>query len=233
MKAVVSSLLPENIKTSLSGFADVFSLAPDDSVAAPVNTHPDMILSIIGSKAFLPKEYAEKNPELCSVMTDAGLETVLCGGERSSVYPHDTALNCAVGDGFIITRVKSTDKAILDCARQMNYDIIGVNQGYAGCSSVICGDSVITSDKGIFAAVKKIGRECLFVTNENIRLPGYDVGFIGGCGGFHDGVLYFFGNIDSVPCGKAIREFASREKIGVVCLSDDTLTDYGGIKFLK
>ena len=232
MKAVVSSLVPGKIKESLCSFADVFYLAPDETVAAPVCTHPDMILSVIGGIAFLPRLYVEKNPLLCSFLSQNGYDPVVCESKRTPVYPYDVGLNCAVGDDFLITRAKSTEMTVLEYARQLNYEVIDVNQGYAGCSCIVCGDSVITSDSSIFSAVKSTGRDCLLIPNDGIILPGYDAGFIGGCGGFCNGVLYFFGNIDSVICGKQIREFAERKKYTIKCLSDDTLTDYGGLKFI-
>ena len=232
MKAIVSGDLPENIRKSLGSYADVFSLCPDDALAAPVRSHPDMILAIIEKNAFVPRLYAEKNPRLCSFLSETGLKPVRCVGERGADYPHDVGLNLAVGDGFIVCRVRSTDETVLDAARENGYDIIEVKQGYAGCSSIVCGGSVITSDKGIFDAVKASGRETILVPNDGIRLPGYDVGFIGGCGGYADGVLYFFGNIDALPCGTPIRAFAERKGYSVVCLSDGALTDYGGIKFI-
>ena len=232
MKAIVSGDLPEIIRKALGTYPDVFSLSPDCTLAAPVRSHPDMILAIIGEKAFIPRMYADENPLLCSFLTETGLKPIQCDGERNAVYPHDVGLNCAVGDGFIICRVRSTDGAVLDAARSLGYEIIDVNQGYAGCSSIVCGGSVITSDKGIADAVAASGREAVFVPNDGIKLPGYGVGFIGGCGGYSDGVLYFFGNIDALECSGPIRAFAERKGYSVVCLSDGALTDFGGIKFI-
>ena len=232
MKAIISSAVPKSAADALGRFCDVFSLRPDDSLAHPVRSHPDMIISVIGRRAILPRGYAEANADLCAFIGSAGYDLIPADGRRGPEYPDDVGLNCALGDRFIVCRSRSTDGAVLEAARSDGLDIIDVNQGYAGCSCIVCGDSVITSDKGIDDAVKSSGRESVLVPNDGIRLDGYDVGFIGGCGGFADGTLYFFGNIDTLPCGEPIRAFAERKGYSVVCLTDEKLTDYGGIKFI-
>lgn len=231
--AIVSGNIPTEAKNKLAALTDVFFLSPDESIASPVSTHPDMIVSIIGKNAVLPLEYAEKNPALCDFLTQKGYAVILSEEKRAPIYPYDTALNCAVGNGFIVSRKKTTDKNVLALAEKNGYKIIDVNQGYAGCSTLICDNAVITSDSGIYNAAITNGLESVFVDKSGIALPGYDVGFIGGCGGYSDGTLYFFGKIDSVECGKKIRTFAEKREIAIVPLSDGRITDYGGIKFLK
>ena len=231
MKAIISSAVPRHIADALQKLCDVFLLSPDVSLDTPVQSHPDMTVSLISGHAVLPEPYAETNGALCGFLAEAGLTVVLSGSERGAVYPRDVGLNCAVGDGFIICRTASADREVLRLAHENGFDVIDVKQGYAGCSCITCGDSVITSDRGIADAVASRGRESLLVPNDGIVLPGYNVGFIGGCGGFADGKLYFFGNIDALPCGKHIRGFASRKGFSVICLGNGALTDYGGIKF--
>ncbi len=232
MRAVVSSQVSEEIKKNLASLADVFFLPPDDTLARPVCCHPDMILSVIGKSAIISQKYARNNPLFCFFLEKSGYNIFESDTERGSAYPHDVGLNAAVGNGFIICRKNSADASLLIEAERLGYIIIDVKQGYAGCSCIVCGNAVITSDRGISEALTKNGIENLYVRNDGIMLSGYDVGFIGGCGGFYDGVLYFFGNIDSATAGDDIRLFADKHGYEIASLSDGQLTDYGGIKFL-
>lgn len=232
MKAVVSSLLPPDALLALEKTCGVFLLPPDDTIAPPVSTHPDMTVSLIGSTAVIPSVYGKQNSALCGFLSEAGYDVVLSSAERGKIYPNDVGLNCAVGDGFIICRTASADPNVLCAAEKLGYDVIDVRQGYAGCSCIICENAVITSDTGIYNSVVRSGWESLLVPNSGIVLPGYSTGFIGGCGGFSGGVLYFTGDIDSVPAGELIRGFARRRGYDIVLLTSGELTDFGGIKFL-
>ena len=75
------------------------------------------------------------------------------------------------------------------------------------------------------------GREVLFLTPGGIRLPGYNTGFIGGAGGYVSGNAVFFGDVRRHPDGERIGLALAQR--GIVChaLSEDPLTDFGGIKF--
>lgn len=232
MKAIVSSLLPRDAILTLEKICDVFHLPPDAAIASPVSTHPDMIISLIGVTAVIPAAYGEENNGLCEFLNGAGYDVVLSSAARSEKYPSDVGLNCAVGAGFVICRASSTDKAVLCAAQKLGYDVINVKQGYAGCSCIVCENAVITGDAGIYDSVIKSGREAFLVPNDGIVLPGYNTGFIGGCGGFCDGVLYFTGDVDLLPAGALIRDFAERHKYDVVSLSSAAPIDLGGIKFV-
>ena len=67
-----------------------------------------------------------------------------------------------------------------------------------------------------------------------IELKGYGSGFIGGAGALiESGVYGFFGDLFSHPDGDMIAEFASRHKIKAVSLSDEPLSDNGGLLILR
>lgn len=231
---VISQTVPDKITRELERRFDVIKLPPDSTIGYPISSHPDMILSQIGNRLLFPQSYYKNYPSVIEkIVSSCGLDPVASDEARSAEYPFDVSLNAAVGDYFIICRQQSASPKLISAARELGYRIVNVRQGYAGCSCIISENTVITSDKGISEAIGKLGLKSLYVSNCGIVLPGYDVGFIGGSGGFFDGTLYFLGNIDSVECGKAIRDFADARGYNVVCLSDDPLTDHGGIKFFK
>lgn len=229
---LVSENLWDDAKVALeSGFC-VFSLPSDREIAPPVSAHPDMLLCKIGDRLILPRSYYEANKALINQIAElADCRIVLSSAERGSIYPKDVGMNVAVGKNFIICRTESTAAEIIDAANELGIKIIPVKQGYAGCSCIVCENAVLTSDIGIHRTLTSEGIDSTYVDKSGISLPGYDVGFIGGCGGFYNGVLYFFGSLDSVRCGSKVREFAKSHGFKVRELADGKLTDYGGVKF--
>ena len=229
--AVISENVPASMADKLAAYFDILCLPPDKTISKPISSHPDMILSQIGDTLIVPESYYKEYPETVGCIVNySGLRLTLSGAPRSAAYPLDVSLNAAVGENFVICRKDTCAPEILTCADALGYSIIHVKQGYAGCSCIITPAGIITSDKGICSAISS---NVLYVTNSGIILPGYDIGFIGGCGGFCEGALYFFGDITASTAGKAISVFADKNGYKTVPLSPDLLTDFGGIKFFR
>ena len=230
---IVSSALPDICVARLSEDFEVVRLERDTEIAIAVSHHPDMILSLIGDSAVFPAEYIKKNEQSVNYICNSGALTAIAShAKRGEKYPLDVSLNALIGDDFILTRVESTSSELVLEATKLGRRIINTNQGYAGCSCIYTPRCVITSDKGIYAALSREGINSIFVSNDGIILDGYDVGFIGGCGGYFCDTLYFFGNIDLLPDGEKIRNFARESGYTIVCISDGPLTDFGGMKFI-
>ncbi|MBE6618053.1 MAG: hypothetical protein E7627_08995 [Ruminococcaceae bacterium] len=230
---IISSEMPREIRDSLSRDFDVFTLPPDPLLDKPVHSHPDMILCVVDDNLILPRGYYEAHHQMIDCITETcGYSLILSDAPRSSVYPHDVGMNVAVGKRFIICRTESTAPEIIEAAKEAGLEIIPVKQGYAGCSCIVTDKAVLTSDEGIHRALTERGIDSFYADKSGIALPGYDVGFIGGCGGFADRVLYFCGSLDSVACGTDVRRFAEMHGYEICELAADRLTDYGGIKIL-
>lgn len=230
---IISSEMPREIRDSLSRDFDVFALPSDPLLDTPVRSHPDMILCVIGNKLILSRAYYEAHHQMIDCITETcGYDLTMSDMPRSSVYPHDVGMNVAVGNGFIICRTESTAPEIIEAAKKAGLEIIPVKQGYAGCSCIVTDKAVLTSDIGIHRALTERGIDSFYADKSGIALPGYDVGFIGGCGGYSDGVLYFCGSLDSVACGTDVHRFAKEYGYEVQELAIGRLTDYGGVKFL-
>ena len=231
---LVSCEMPKEMQDYLSREYCVISLPADPLLDSPVASHPDMILSVIGRNLILPRAYFDANRELIhQVSAESGYSVILSDAPRSKRYPADVGMNVAVGKDYIICRADSTATEVFEVAKAAGKDIISVKQGYAGCSCIVTDAAVLTSDTGIHKTLIERGIESFYVDKGGISLPGYDVGFIGGCGGYYDGTLYFFGRLDSVECGRDVRRFAKMHGYEVRELSGDRLTDYGGIKILS
>ncbi len=230
---IVSWDLPDEMKKDLADTFCVYSLPRDSLLDSPVAFHPDMILSVIGNSIIIPRSYYTANRKLIDeIAHHSNHNIVTSDAPRTAVYPADVGMNVAIGNGFIICRPESTAPEILDAAKKAGLELIPVKQGYAGCSCIVTDKAVLTSDEGIHKELTAREIASFYVNKAGISLPGYDVGFIGGCGGFSDGVLYFFGSLDSVECGWDVRHFARTHGFEVRELTGEKLTDYGGMKIL-
>ncbi len=232
--AVVSAEISHSELLSLGSLFNVYTLPPDHDIARPVQSHPDMIMSIVGNYLVVSSGYYEKNQSLIDRIAEHGnLSIVTSDMPRSSVYPHDIGLNTAVCGNFLICNKKYAAPEILRCAELCELTVVSVKQGYAGCSCIYADGLLITSDSGIYDEVSKNALSSVLVSNKGISLPGYNVGFIGGVGGFASGTFYFFGDISGMELESDIKTLAAEHGFLLHPLSDGPLTDRGGIKFIK
>ena len=231
---VVSCALPCRAAEILAKKFSVLALPPDSDIDAPVSSHPDMIVCRIGTRIFLPRSYAVCYPEICDALSSAGkYNVVLSDSPRSAKYPHDISLNCALTNSpecgkKLICLSKHTNPDIIREAREHSYGIVNVRQGYAGCSCLVSDKAVLTSDRGIYSALRARSVPVFLCPCGSIRLDGYSHGFIGGCGGVYENDLYLFG--DEYPA--EVKDFAEYSSLNVVPLIRAPLTDYGGMKFI-
>lgn len=228
-----SCALPSEMLSKLRERYHVIPLPPDVSLDEPVQSHPDMLCAVLDDAVFFPRKYAEAYPALLrEIAAHTSRKLLFTDAPRSSRYPEDVGLNAAVLPGALLCRADSTAPELLRYAQAGGRKIISVRQGYAACSCIFCGSDVLTSDVGICRVLRAHGIACDHVSNRGILLPGYDVGFIGGCGGVHGSMFYLFGTHDSVAGSAEICNFADRHALTLSRLSPSPLTDYGGLKFL-
>lgn len=227
---VVSSEVGREVTERLhETFSKVFFLPPDPSIATPVGTHPDMLLSELDGLLFLPRSYYMTNTELIESIADMGGLTVCpIEVERRAIYPYDVSFNVAVWRDNVICRTSSTCPELLSAANERGYRIVSVKQGYAGCSCLVTDEAVLTFDRGIEETLTRHGIPCVLADGGGVALPGYDCGFLGGAGGFFDGDIYIFGNADTLPCAHVLHRYGR-----VISLSTSAVTDRGGIKIFK
>lgn len=223
--SLISSDLPECAISRLEEQFETILLPPDDEIDLPVRTHPDMIFTHLRGKIFTPHAYAEKHPEIMEKITSlTGLEVVRSYAARDRFYPNDVSLNTSVIGNFLLCRKKSVSGELLSFALECGMSVLDTKQGYAGCSCLVAGEAVLTSDIGINSILSKNGVDCA-LASEKIALDGYGCGFIGGCGGYFDNTIYLFGESE-------LGGWARQRGFTVVNLISGGLRDFGGIKFL-
>ncbi len=149
-------------------------------------------------------------------------------GFRCDGYPEDCAYNAACTGRYLIGNTDYLDRAVISEARRQDIEILHVRQGYARCNVLPVDEtSIITSDRGIYDSVHDI-LDVLLISPGNILLKGFPYGFIGGTAGRIGDTVYFNGDIDAHPDGKAIRGFIEKRGLDIVCF-DHPLEDIGSI----
>ena len=227
---VVSQEMPEEMQRRLGQrFGEVIALPPDPDLAEPVQYHPDMIFAVLNRRMFVSGCYSALFPEVVGRICDlGGFDLVPVSDRRNARYPHDVGFNIAVWHDWVICNPSVTSPALLAHAEQSGYRILPVKQGYTGCSCLVTDRAVYTFDRGIVKKLQNQGIPCHLLEEGGIALPGYNCGFLGGACGCYDGTIVVCGNTDLLPCAASL--YASGP---VFSLSNNPVTDYGGIKLYQ
>lgn len=210
---------------------DVILLPADNRLAYQVSSHADMLIFTVDGTVFCNEEYYQKYTSIFDLIKNHGYEINRSKFDVSAEYPNDVALNQAVVKKNIFGYEKSCAKSILRYAKSQGYIYHPIKQGYAKCSTLILGDkAVISADLGIIKLAKKLGVNTLQIKNsiDEIRLDGYNYGFIGGASAVYGDKVFFFGDILLHSQGKEIKEFCHSNGFTAISLTDKTLCDIGG-----
>lgn len=169
----------------------------------PISSHPDMTITPVGDTLVCcPESFTHYKKFL-------GNRVIMGQATLSSHYPNDIAYNVLICKNKAFGKKEHIDRVVLQELDKRNIELINVNQGYAKCSSAVFKNGVITADDTIFDALVKNNIKALKITSGNIKLEGYDYGFIGGASGVISGKLTFFGDVTKHPDYLKIKEFCS------------------------
>jgi hypothetical protein len=141
------------------------------------------------------------------------------------------ALNQAVVDKNILGYANSCAKSILKYASENGYNYQSIKQGYAKCSTLILGNkAIISADASIILMADKLNISRLKITNgiNEIKLDGYDYGFIGGASAVYENKVFFFGNLSLHSQGKEISDFCKKNGFLPISIGTKKLCDVGG-----
>ena len=110
----------------------------------------------------------------------------------------------------------------------MGYSITNIKQGYAKCSVCPVDEkSAISADMSFYKAAVRDGLDVLLITNDNIRLEGFDNGFFGGCAYMvQSDALGAKGDLRTLPQYEKIEEFLNKRGIAVE-KGNGTVIDFG------
>lgn len=195
----------------------------------PVQKHADMQFITLPNKTFVL-------PESHSLLTFLDTYNICFEptekAEKS--YPKDVLCNGKLIGNKLLCNTKTIDKKILNHAKDCGLNVIHVNQGYTGCSTLKVNDnSIITSDKSIYEASVKNNIDSLLIAEGFIKLNGYNHGFIGGCSGnINNEIIIFCGSLEKHPDKNRIRNFIIERNISILEFEFE-LTDIGGIGIIN
>lgn len=165
-------------------------------------------------------------------------ERLFCGDPArvGGVYPEDVCYNAACTGKYFIHNPKYTAPELQEAAHKAGLQCIAVEQGYAGCSTLVVDpNAIITADRGIAAAAEQHGLDVLLIRRGHILLPSYDYGFIGGAAGRladrggTSGTIVFNGNVAAHPDFRAMESFILHHDYSLKYFRSYPLTDIGGV----
>ena len=228
MNFIADRAMSEKIFNRLKFFGTVYKSYKLDIKDMSVSTHPDMQIH------FLNEDTAVCSPETyeyyCSILPSH--INLICGKSRlGDTYPNNCAYNIARVGMFIICNTRYADNEILDFYKKNSYVVIDVKQGYAKCNICEISDKTfITEDKGIYnSVINKSGITPILIDAGDVRLRGFDYGFIGGASGRFKDNVFFCGSPKYLRDFEKVTDALDKEGITYTELDDSQLVDCGGI----
>ena len=219
---VISYKASDDFKNFLreNGFSFIETIA-NPNLDPRIADHPDLTLFKIDEKTIVVDKsvfsYYEEKLE--------GYD--LIRGENVGLnYPKDAIYNIVKFKDFYIHN-DFTEKNIKNFLIEKGLYHLKVNQGYTRCSLIPLGDLLVTSDYGIYKALKnKVDIE--LVDNDKVILDGFDQGFLGGTCGLVGNQLIFTGDISRHKAFYKIEEICSHKNIDILYPKTE-LVDLGSI----
>ena len=227
---VTHMIVPRNLDYNLEdAFAEngINLLKGDmiECITGDVKYHIDMQIAHIGG-----------NMLVCEPQTLVHYQMILqacnitAGGAVDSHYPGDCAYNVARVRGMVLCG-KRTDHTVIAQMQSVGASPVYIRQGYTKCCcAIVSSRTIITSDRGIYAACTANGIKALLVSPGHVALAGFDYGFIGGaCGKIAVDKLAFFGDLSTHPDAYEIEKFCASQNVEAISLLKTELRDIGSV----
>jgi len=204
-----------------------------DKTYKSISTHPDIQMTMINHQLFIDHDSWE-NLKCIEANTDIlnELKPTIINTNLGNRYPLSVPFNGKFLENTWIHHLDFTDGTILDYLKKSNMKLLHTNQGYSGCSLLLLPNKKgITSDPGLAKVLRNNGFEIVLIHEGHIILDGLEHGFIGGCCGYYNNVVYIHGDLNTHPDGMKIREFILKQHIKIIEVKNFPLTDIGSILF--
>lgn len=207
----------------------VIKIPKCNKVYKAIDGHVDIQLNILDKNKRTVIVHKDMPHNFLNELSKYKINYILSEASLSSKYPEDIILNALILDSIFIHNLKYTDKKLLSF--QKSKKILNVNQGYTKCSVLpIRNDAFITTDTGIYNALKEIDMDVLLLPPGDILLPPLNYGFIGGIGGLIDSdKLAIFGELEYYTFGNEIYKFLYKHNVEPISLKKGRLTDRGSL----
>lgn len=221
--------MPETAKEKLAVLGELLELETSGTTYPAISGHPDIFFcqtpSVLIVAPNLPEEYFSLL-EQHKVKYQKGETTV------GKTYPNTAPYNAVVTSKYIIHNLKFTDPLLLKACEGLT--AIHVNQGYTRCNLLALNENLfISSDKGICNSLLGNGLICHYFPPDEIRLEGFQNGFLGGACGVQDQKLFICGSLRHHSWGNEFRKIVEAEGYEIVELIDNPIQDVGSIILLN
>lgn len=230
VKAIIASYkISEGFENLLSDLSiHIIKTLPIQEIDEPVKDHPDMAVHPIDYNKFVVynkhKDYYEEK------LKEYGVQVIPSLNELNKFYPNDIALNVSRTNDYYFYKKNCIDLSIENNLKEMSKPKL-VKQGYSKCSSLVIGkNTIVTSDNGLYKTYIDNGVKSYLIPFGAILLPGYDTGFIGGCGGMiSEDEILFYGNLERYKYSDQLVEILNTENIKYYYPRDCEFVDLGSI----
>lgn len=198
----------------------------DERFEARINSHPDLVISIIDDTLIVDEN---ANIKIFRQLDALGIPYVLGNSKLAATYPNDIAYNTVITQDYLVHYLNHTNSLVLQHAKDSGKKLISVKQGYTKCSTVVVNDNtIITSDQGIYHSTKN-DMNTLLIQPGHVLLEGHDYGFLGGASGCFENSVIFHGDLSMHPDFEKIVEFVEANNKEVIYFNEFPLTDIGSI----
>lgn len=225
---VMSGQYPELCRSVEALGVEVVRTGPCPGLPEPVAYHGDLQVCHLGGAELLLEPRA---PGLMAGLTRRSFRCRGVSRPAGSVYPEDVRLGMLLLAPFCFGEMGAAAAEAVDFLRQRDWELVHSRQGYARCSVAVAGEGgCITADPTLYGLLRERGVDCLRIAPGDIRLPGYDTGFLGGCCGLlAPDRMAFTGSLARYREGERVADWLRKRGIAPVFLSDGPLIDIGGI----
>ncbi len=195
-----------------------------DRVSGPISTHSDVLYLKVNNSEIIASSCQKAN---FALLKREGY-TVTEINKLEPGYKTESFLNFIITEKNIICNPKTA----LNINSEKN--VIKVKQGYTRCSTICVNDNAfITDDENIYNALIENDIDCLKIEKGDVKLPGYDYGFIGGASvKLNDEEILFFGDIKNKNDKTAVIEFLKKYNMKALFIENKELTDIGSALIL-
>lgn len=198
------------------------------NVLQGIRNHADIGICQVDSNTFyLSKEQSLLADELVNL----GYSTEFIDEDLGEKYPADVPLNCVRVGKHIFFNPKTVSKKIIDYIKASGLIEIHVRQGYTKCSiAPVSDDCIVTDDFSIGYKADDFGFDVLVIGKGDIKLKGFNYGFIGGSTGkISSDKMLITGNVDKLSDGEKIKKFLYKHDVQLIELSKKEAEDVGSI----
>lgn len=232
--AIISDAVPQICEELLKRSYKLIYTDCVDGFISYEQKHADMQCIAVNNAVYVLKECERL---INDIKSKCDLNIIKTTADISGKYPHNVLLNAKIIGNYLIGKIDSLDKSLVNNCLEAGYNLINVNQGYAGCSCLKVDDnSLITTDESIYKALENINFDVLKISNENISLFGAkrgECGFIGGASVNLGNEILFFGDISKHPEFQNIKHFCTARNVKISYIESIPLTDIGGVVLLN